>query len=338
MRRCICLFFVIFTICVSCSSSDDIVVRAAIDIGSGRTNVMVVEYNTSDNSIEEVLYKGSVRMPYQYLLSQNDEGVFDEKTRERGREAFQRMVTSFQEYNPEKTIAVATAAFRDAENGEDFAAELQREFGIPIYVVDQETEGKIAFYGTAAKLELDGDEEGDLVAWDIGEESFHLTISSEEGKPRVFRGDSGSRLFRNRYYGMLHQGKTEGEIPSLSVSEVYKGIEIAKAVVVDIDARIREKIEKEMDIRVAAIGNIFNIDLYNFLGKKRTFTIEDLQEKVEASIGKSFDDFDDPLFAREAMSNALLVLGVMEELAIKEVEMVLVDDVYKTYFFPDLWK
>lgn len=105
-----------FVVCVFSSSNADIERRSAIDIGSGRTKVAIADVDTESNQIIQILLDTSFSVPYQDSLDKSEDGTFDLETKELGLKTFKEIKELANLYQVEKTVAVATSAFRKSNN------------------------------------------------------------------------------------------------------------------------------------------------------------------------------------------------------------------------------
>ncbi len=79
-------------------------------------------------------------------------------------------------HEPDRTIAIATSAVRDAANGEAFLAELRERFALMPRVIDGETEARLTYRGTIAGREADG---SCTLVCDIGGGSTELVVGCD---------------------------------------------------------------------------------------------------------------------------------------------------------------
>jgi exopolyphosphatase/guanosine-5'-triphosphate,3'-diphosphate pyrophosphatase len=87
------------------------------------------------------------------------------------------------ELQPERTIALATSATRDAANGDEFRQMLHDRFGLDAHIIPGDEEARLTFLGaTAARPPGDGP----LVVIDIGGGSTEYVIG-EAGSDPTFR-------------------------------------------------------------------------------------------------------------------------------------------------------
>ncbi len=83
------------------------------------------------------------------------------------------------QYQVSHVQAIATEAFRKADNGMDFAQQVREKTGIPLHVISQEEEGMIAFYSAVSSSNQHPD---NLLLWDIGTGSFQIIAAHDDNK------------------------------------------------------------------------------------------------------------------------------------------------------------
>src|ERR1700757_1467302 len=89
-------------------------IRAAIDIGSGATNLKVAKVDPKTNKILILLYDKSIPVPYQKHLEQSTNQTFDPTVMQQGIRTIKALKELADSYHVKKVVAVATAAFRKA--------------------------------------------------------------------------------------------------------------------------------------------------------------------------------------------------------------------------------
>ena len=89
-------------------------------------------------------------------------------------ESLGRMVQAAERRGASRVALVATAAVRDAANGAQFAERVKREIGIPLEVIDGETEARLAFLSVSEHFAIG---RGRAVVADIGGGSLELVLA-----------------------------------------------------------------------------------------------------------------------------------------------------------------
>jgi exopolyphosphatase/guanosine-5'-triphosphate,3'-diphosphate pyrophosphatase len=140
---------------------------AAIDVGSNSVRLLVAEWDLASGLqiVDEV--KDQPRLARGVATT----GRLDDVAIARAMETLGRMREVCRRRGVRRIAAVATAAVREAENGEEFARRVQEELGIPLRVIDAETEAALSYRSVAHHFPLAGSRA--LVA-DIGGGSLEL--------------------------------------------------------------------------------------------------------------------------------------------------------------------
>jgi exopolyphosphatase/guanosine-5'-triphosphate,3'-diphosphate pyrophosphatase len=120
---------------------------AAIDIGSNTTRVLVAE--PVDGQLKKVMEQRAYTRINKAL--DDDGAILPEKTAEVA-EVVATQVRLARELGAETIRAVATAAVRDARNGEKAAKKVGKAAGIPIDILSEQEEGRLSFIGATKTL------------------------------------------------------------------------------------------------------------------------------------------------------------------------------------------
>ena len=140
---------------------------AALDVGSNSIRLLVAEYDpvAGLSVIDEV--KDQPRLAQGLVTT----GRLDDAAMERAMVALRRMRDVCQRRGVRRLSAVATAAMREASNGGEFVGRVRDELGIPLRIIDAETEAALSYRSVAHHFRLD--DSRTLVA-DIGGGSLEL--------------------------------------------------------------------------------------------------------------------------------------------------------------------
>ena len=151
---------------------------AALDLGSNTTLLLVAEVEG-----------GRVVRVYRDEMTVTRMGQGVARDRQFHPDALKRMIACLGDYaekikrdGAEKIIAVATSAARDVSN-RDALFEIGRKFGMPIQIVNGETEARLTFSGT--------DPENGSVVIDVGGGSTEIIVDDGSG-PRGLSVDVGA--------------------------------------------------------------------------------------------------------------------------------------------------
>jgi exopolyphosphatase/guanosine-5'-triphosphate,3'-diphosphate pyrophosphatase len=161
---------------------------AAIDIGSNTTRVLVAE--PTDGQLRKVMEQ---RAYTRIGKSSQHNGAIDAEKIAEVAEAVATQVRLAEELGAEAIRTVATAAIREATNREAIVAEISRVAGVPVDVLSEHDEGRLAFLG--ATKTLGHPVEGAVAVVDVGGGSSEVVVGSvSEGLRSVqsFKIGSGS--------------------------------------------------------------------------------------------------------------------------------------------------
>ncbi|MDQ2623239.1 MAG: hypothetical protein M3Y45_09415 [Actinomycetota bacterium] len=193
---------------------------AAIDIGSNTTRVLVAE--PKDGQLKKVMEQ---RAYTRIGKAKDDDGRISDEKVEEVAEVVETQVRLARELGAEAFRAVATAAIRDAENGEEVARAIGDQAGIPIEIVSGHEEGRLAFIGATKALGHPID--GSVAVVDVGGGSTEIILGKVPGGvEEVMSLPIGS--------GNLADDLIEGDPPSASeirkirdrVEDEFAGIKI----------------------------------------------------------------------------------------------------------------
>jgi len=145
---------------------------AAVDLGSNSTRLLVADVD--DGRLTDVVRR--------LKITRLGEGV-DRRKRllpapiARVRNVLTDFRRETEELGAERTLAVATSAVRDAENGEAFLGEVEWSYGFTTRLLSGHEEAELSFRGASAGREL----AEDTLLIDIGGGSTELVVGGPEG-------------------------------------------------------------------------------------------------------------------------------------------------------------
>lgn len=147
---------------------------AAIDIGSNTTRVLVAE--PVDGQLKKVLEQRAYTQIGKALRKDGHIGA--EKIAEVA-EVVATQMRLARETGAERVRAVATAAIRQADNGEEMAAAIAEVAGIEVDILSEEEEGRLSFLG--ATKALGHPAEGRVAVVDVGGGSSEVITGTVSG-------------------------------------------------------------------------------------------------------------------------------------------------------------
>lgn len=153
---------------------------AAIDIGSNTTRVLVAE--PIDGQLKKVMEQRAYTRINKAL--DDEDAIRSEKVAEVA-EVVATQVRLARELGAETIRAVATAAVRDARNGEKAAKKIGKAAGIPIDILSEQDEGRLSFIG--ATKTLGHPVSGKIGVVDVGGGSTEVILGKVSGGAKEVR-------------------------------------------------------------------------------------------------------------------------------------------------------
>jgi exopolyphosphatase/guanosine-5'-triphosphate,3'-diphosphate pyrophosphatase len=304
-------------ICLTFSLNAENNIRAALDIGSGATKLRVAEINLQAGKIESILETQSYSVPYSEELAKAADGNFSDELMDRGIQALKDSVEVAKKHGAEKVIAVATAAFRSANNSDAYIQRILKETGVQVHIIDQALEGELAFKAVQSHF---GVNPHNLVVWDIGGGSLQLTTVDENGKLVIYRGTEASTPFKNYVIEKIQQqpiSHTETPNP-MNVKEIMQAGFHAQKLAKEVDQIFMDKINHPKTVTVG-VGNIFGYQISGMFNKQKEFTRDALTHAAANLAGKNDKDVGGGDYANVFVTNTLLILGFMNKMQISDI-------------------
>ena len=166
--------------------------RAAIDIGSGATKLLVADVDVASGRIVKILHGEERVVSFSLASKTTQDGSLPEDIMDEGikvLKSFRAIVDAFaivqntgRAHKELGIAAVATEVFRRAPNGRSYLQRVWREVCIDVRLVSQRVEAELGFMTAAAfaardsGADVDGD--GGIVCWDSGGGSFQIASSA----------------------------------------------------------------------------------------------------------------------------------------------------------------
>lgn len=290
--------------------------RAAIDIGSGGTKVAIADIDTATNQIVQIIIDTSFPVPYQASLDKSADGTFDAETKERGLKTLKEIKKIADQYQVQKIAAIATSAFRKANNSKEFISEIEKETKIRVRIIPQREEGEIAYFSALASGEFNPEE---AVVWDIGTGSLQMTTANASDGLTVYMGEQmGSVAFKNYIVDAIQENDIEDIVSPNPISkEDFRAADsYARAFGRKAYPIIKQKIQSQGT--VVGIGRLFYHSIRPLAADGDVITRSGLRKFIEDSLNKTDEELHNP-FAHVDVSNCILTLAIMKALHIQEI-------------------
>lgn len=327
-------FFVILTTFFT-QLHADVERRAAIDVGSGGTKLAIADVDTETNQIVQILLDTSYPVPYQASLDKSEDGTFDVKTKELGLETFKDIREIADQYQVEKVTAIATSAFRKANNSKAFISEIEKLTEIRVQVIPQREEGEIAFFSALATGEFNSEE---VVVWDIGTGSLQITTANSSDGLTVYMGEQmGSVAFKNYIVDAIQENDVE-DVSSpnpMSEEDLKAADSYARAFARKAYPIIKQKIQDQGT--VVGIGRLFYHSIRPLASEGDVITRNGLRKFIETSLNKTDEELNNP-FAHVDVSNCILTLAIMKALHMQEIRPIETTTTRGLLISPSYWK
>ena len=195
---------------------------AAIDIGSNTTRVLVAE--PIDGQIKKVMEQRA----YTRINKAIDAGgaITAEKIAETS-EVVATQVRLARELGAEEIRAVATAAVREATNGEQAARAIAAAAGVPVEILSDDEEGRLSFIG--ATKTLGHPAEGTVGVVDVGGGSTEVILGTVPGGAETVRSwRVGSGVLADELIASDPPSAAEIRRVRDRIDDIFEGVEIER--------------------------------------------------------------------------------------------------------------
>jgi exopolyphosphatase/guanosine-5'-triphosphate,3'-diphosphate pyrophosphatase len=195
---------------------------AAIDIGSNTTRVLVAE--PMDGQLRKVMEQRA----YTRINKALDSGgaILSGKAEEVAA-LVATQVRLARELGAETIRSVATAAVRDAPNGEDVARAIGEASGVPVEILSEEEEGRLSFIG--ATKTLGHPVEGRVAVVDVGGGSTEVVLGAVPGGVEEVRSwRVGSGVLADELIASDPPSAAEIRKVRDRVEDIFAGVEIER--------------------------------------------------------------------------------------------------------------
>jgi len=303
--------------------------RGALDIGSGSTKFIYAKINVCKDTIIKVIAKVQFPLKFKEHITFNNGLLHDS--------IFVSASTNINAYlkslklDPRDIRAVATAAFRQAHNGEAFINRLSQAIGVKIHLISQEDEALLGFKGAEV---VTGKKKENIVVWDIGGGSMQMT-SYNLGSYDFYKGKLASVTLKNQV--LKWEGKKRGSPNPLGQyigqRAIYYSSNYAKEHVPD---SIKKAINKGKE--VIGVGGVHyhslraQLQLYS----NTPYSLYQLEKAFDKRVNFHDQQFTGQYKETEA-TNLALVLGHMKALNIRTIYPVKVSLATGLLFTEHFW-
>jgi exopolyphosphatase / guanosine-5'-triphosphate,3'-diphosphate pyrophosphatase len=196
------------------------VLCAAIDIGSNTTRVLVAE--PVDGQLKKVMEQRAYTRINKAI--DDDGAILPEKVEEVA-EVVATQVRLARELGAETIRAVATAAVREAANGESAAKAIAKAAGVEVDILSDEEEGRLSFIG--ATKTLGHPVSGPVGVVDVGGGSTEVILGSvQDGAQQVRSWKVGSGVLADELLASDPPSAAEIRKVRDRIEDIFEGVEL----------------------------------------------------------------------------------------------------------------
>lgn len=274
----------------------------------------VARVNTCLQKIEAILLEADEAVKYKESLQASPDNRLHKAIQERGVKALLSLKSRADKFKPDSYTAVATSAFRTAENGKQAAENLSKRTGIDVQVIDQAGEARLGFIAASRIANKDL---RNVVVWDIGGGSMQMTSYNGPKKFDIYQGKTASASFKKHIIEDV-KGKSGVETPNpIGSKDAQTALKDAKKVAqTTVPSSIKQKIHSGAE--VVGIGGVHYYSVRGQTKTKSSYNGADLEKAIAKGVQKN-DEQVGGEYASTEVSNLILVKGFMDELGIQKV-------------------
>lgn len=322
---------------------DCIAVRAAFDIGSGSTKAKAARVDHCKGQILETLFEGSEPVPYKEALTQaggaDGKKELPESIQKQGLDTLRGMMAKISTFKPARTVAVATAAFRQASNGASFVKRLGEEFDIRASVITQDEEAALAFAAAAGHVRKKATE---IAVWDIGGASMQLAAAASPGKLQAATSEIAAVSFKEQVIqNVLGKDPKQQNSPNpLSADQVTRARTLAEKLANDLNwGKSTGSLPKNWKTReLIGVGGVLDASVRKnvaFVGD--SYTLKDIEAAIVKLTGKSDSEIGGK-YAATDLTNLILIAGCLKSWGVERVRPVSVNLTDGAFLSAKYWK
>lgn len=310
-----------------------VVRRAAYDIGSATTKVKVAEIDRCLGRVLEVLFADDAPVFYRDDVN-GSVPSFSPHTMDRGLAVLRGFAEKAAGFEPSESAAVATSAFRRADNAGEMVERIEAELGIQVSVVSQLQEARIGFVGA---VNTSGADPRQAVVWDVGGRSMQLTSMQSNGRMFIYEGKLASGQMRDYVIREVKRQPPTVLSPN-PLTERDAGVARAYAEAYassEVPRELRDKLASDRTV-VVGIGALKYYGDGPASTSGASCTQSGLDLKIGALLGKSDDEIGGS-YASTAVSDRILLAAFMKALRIDTVRLADIDLTDGLLFETEYW-
>lgn len=298
------------------SNSACLVKRAAFDVGSGSTKMVVAEVDKCEHKLVSILLEAQRGVPFKEALIQAKDNNFNSDIKKKAVNALGELKKMAKDMGATDFSAMATSAFRTAGNGAVALKEISDKTKIKMRVINQETEARFGYLGALGHIKNKNES---FMVWDIGGGSQQMT-KNIDGKWNYYLGKIASVSFKDAVLKKYYNKNAQTPNP-LRKERALRALQLSKEYAKKVPVAFRDL----SDTKVYGIGGVHYYSLRNQTKiADKIYNQEDLYRTLmersqmnDKELGGEYSQTD--------VTNIALVLGHMQSLNISNVEVLKVN-------------
>jgi len=299
----------------SLHSTPKTITRAAVDVGSGGLKVTVAKIDPLSQKIHKIVYSKEHSVPLKRDMQVGGKSKFSKEIRATALATLANLQAELAPHKPEEWKGIATAASRQAKNGQKMYDQIEKELGLRISIISQQEEGRLGFTTAAA---VSGVPQDQLISFDSGSGSFQLTTKIGD-ELEVIEGQLGhipSLEVLMNIRGKTLDFSTPPEPVTLEEAKIL--VEEMRSKLPELSDAFREKLKHPKTV-VVGIGNEnFIFAMGSTAVGKNTYTKEELWTAIEQHAGKSAAEMHKFSKPHESVLGMVLLYTIMDGLEIDQ--------------------
>lgn len=306
--------------------------RAAFDVGSATTRLMVAEVDACEQRIVKVLRKEDRSVGYKDDLEKRRAVEFSEEIQLRGLRIFTELRTIANSEGATHYAGTATSAFRAAKNAGDYVGRIKAQTGVALFIIEQQTEAQMGFLAAINEPSVDSNA---VVVWDIGGGSQQFS-AREQSEMKTSLVELGSVGFKNEVLRQLQPEKPLSASPNpIGVENYERVVSLAKQHALQhTTADVRALLERR---QVIGIGSVHAQSILRQTRQTKAYDQSQVENALRERLAFTDTQIGSP-FAASDVTNLALVYGYMQALGIQSVRHLSVNLTNGTVLYPPFWQ
>ncbi|EQC52293.1 Ppx/GppA phosphatase family protein [Bacteriovorax sp. DB6_IX] len=311
-----------------------LVKRAALDIGSGTSKLVVASVNKCQRTIDHTIFEAHRAIPFKDALQRSKDNKFNSAIQEKAYRSLVELALMAKSQGAKEIRAVATSAFRTAANAQEAKNFLEKRLGFPIRIITQKDEALFAYNSALSKakkkIKTATKSNRPVVVWDIGGGSMQIVQPQKGHDPKIYLGKLASVSFKNK---ILEKYKSKKRSPNplgkkLAVNSMNMARDYA-------NKTAKPMLGSLKDYEVLGVGGVHYFSIRGQL-QKQTYNQNNIL-KTLLQRAKLTDKEIGSKYAATDVTNLALVLGFMQALSIQKVTPMKINMAHGVLTTEELW-